>query len=307
MTQTATRAVAPKAIRANLADPSRLGVLADLREVLDELVQYRFLLQQLTLRDIRLRYKQAIMGFFWAVFMPVLIVLAGLLIKYAMARMSGTELQASSVATLAIKALPWAFFVGGMQFSTASLITNHSLVTKIYFPREVLPLSSVAAQCFDSGIGALALMLVLPFLGIQLSAALFWVPVLIVMLIGMTAAAALFLSSANLFFRDVKYIVQVLLTFGIFFTPVFFEPATFGELGSRLLMLNPIAPILEGFRLAIVEGHNLMVPLTVTSGGESVLAWSPWHLLYAGSFATAGLAATAVIFHRSEQLFAEYV
>ena len=116
-------------------------------------------------------------------------------------------------------------------------------------------------------------------------------------------ACSLFLSCANLFYRDVKYIVQVLLTFGIFFTPVFFEPAMVGPDLARLSMLNPLAPLLEGLRLAIVEGHNLLVPVTSPAGA---LLWSPTYLAYAATWAIAGLVVSAVIFHRSEFVFAEY-
>ena len=117
-----------------------------------------------------------------------------------------------------------------------------------------------------------------------------------------TLALALFLSSANLFFRDVKYIVQVILTFGIFFTPVFFEPAMFGEVGARLMMLNPVAPILEAVRLTVVEGNSLLSP--IYEGG--FLVWSPWYLLYSAVWAAIGFAGASLMFHRLEFLFAEY-
>jgi ABC-type polysaccharide/polyol phosphate export permease len=132
--------------------------------------------------------------------------------------------------------------------------------------------------------------------------------VLLALLILFTAAACLALSCANLFFRDVKYIVQVLLTFGIFFTPVFFEPRMFGQLGGRLMLLNPLAPLLEGLRLSIVHGHNLATPLVTTAAnGASFPAWSPWYLVYSAAWAVLGLVASALMFHRAEAVFAEYV
>jgi ABC-type polysaccharide/polyol phosphate export permease len=161
------------------------------------------------LRDIRIRYKQVVMGFGWAVLMPVLIVLSGMIVRYAMARLSGGQLGVSDLANIAVKALPWAFFVGAIGFANGALISNANLVTKIYFPREVLPVAALVAQGFDSLIGLAALAIVLPFLGAKLSFALLWVPVLLLLLFLLTAALALFLSAANLFFRDVKYIVQV--------------------------------------------------------------------------------------------------
>jgi ABC-type polysaccharide/polyol phosphate export permease len=229
-------------------------------------------------RDIKIRYKQAVMGFAWALFMPILIVLAGLMVRLAVASVGGTPLDREAAGGLIVKGLCWSFFVGTIGFATPSLTGNITLVSKIYFPREVLPISALVAQAFDSTIGALAVLLIIPFFGLTLGPALFWAPVLLAMLIALTAAAALFLSCANLFFRDVKYIVQVLLTFGIFFTPVLFEPALLGAKGAQLVMLNPLAPILEGFRLAIIEGHSLLRPLTdTTRQGVEVIVWNPWY------------------------------
>jgi len=118
----------------------------------------------------------------------------------------------TQLAGMAVKAVPWAFFVGCVSTGTSSLVSNTSLVTKIYFPREVLPLSTVLAQTFDSLIGGTLIACVLPFFGVRLSVELLWVPVLLALLWMFALAAALFLSRANLFFRDVKYMVQVFLT-----------------------------------------------------------------------------------------------
>ncbi len=277
--------------------------------MISELVEYRELLWQLTLRDIRIRYKQALMGFGWALLMPLTIVAAGVVVRYAMAQMAGTELEASSFAGMAVKALPWAFFVGAIGFATNSLTTNRSLVTKVYFPRAVFPLSAVLAQAFDTSVGAVAIVAFLfLFLNIGLSAQILWSIPLLILLFLFTVGLAFFLSCANLFFRDVKYIVQVLLTFGIFFTPVFFEPAMFGVMGAKLMMLNPLAPILEGIRLAVAESHNLFLPIVVAgdTGGE-ILTWSPVYLAYSAGWAVFGLIGASVLFHRLEFLFAEYV
>jgi lipopolysaccharide transport system permease protein len=286
----------------------RRGVVSDLREIVHDLSQYRNLLYRLTRRDVSIRYKQAVMGFGWALFVPVLIVVSGFLVRLAMAYVSGTSVETSSVAGIAVKAVPWGFFIGAIGFATTSLTSNMNLVSKIYFPREVLPLASVLATGFDSVIGALALALVLPFLGVQLSFAALWLVPLALLLLIFTAASSLFLSCANLFFRDVKYIVQVLLTFGIFFTPVFFDASMFGPTGTQIAMLNPLAPLLEGFRLSVVHGHDLLVPLIeTTAGGAEVLAWTPWYLAYSAAWSFVGLVGSALLFHRSEFIFAEYV
>ncbi len=282
--------------------------LVDLQEIGREYWQYRELLHQITLRDIRIRYKQAVMGFGWALLMPMLIVLSGLVVRYAMAYLSGSQLEATAITGVAVKAIPWAFFVGAIGFANASLTANTNLVTKIYFPREVLPISATLAQVFDSLVGAGALLLVLPLLGVRFSSTLIWVPVMALLLLVFTAGAALFLSCANLFFRDVKYIVQVVLTFGIFFTPVFFEPAMFGEMGTKILMLNPLAPMLEGIRLSVIEGHNLLHPMVQQSNtAQPIVTWSPWYIAYGATWAVVVLIGSSLMFHRLEFLFAEHV
>ena len=282
-------------------------ILGDIRESVVDLLAHRELLAQLTLRDIKLRYKQAVMGFAWAILMPLLVILAGLVIRLAMAHLSGEPLASRGLAGVAVKALPWSFFVGAVGFASNSLISNQSLVSKVFFPREVLPLSAVLAQGFDTLVGTLGLLVALPFLGATLSLALLWVIPLAILLAVFTTAVCLFVACSNLFYRDVKYIVQVLLTFGIFFTPVLFEAGMLGPKAGALIMLNPLAPILEGLRLAVVEGHNLLVPLAAATGPESGNLWSPWYLVWSAAAGILGLTLVISMFRRLSFLFAEFV
>ena len=278
------------------------------REMLSELVEYRELLWQMTLRDMRIRYKQAVMGLGWALFMPMLVVGAGFVIKYAMTQMAGAELEVASFSRMAVKALFWAFLVGAIGFATNSLTSNTNLVNKVYFPREVFPLSAVLAQAIDTAIGGVALAAVLfLFLGVGLSLQILWALPLLALLFAFTVGMAMALSCANLFFRDVKYIVQILLTFGIFFTPVFYELPDLGATGSRIMILNPLTPLLEGLRLVIVEHHNLLEPLVTTSrAGQHILVWHPLYLLYATIWALPGCLAAWFVFHKLEFVYAEY-
>ncbi|HEU4726013.1 MAG TPA: hypothetical protein VFU59_12075 [Candidatus Eisenbacteria bacterium] len=287
---------------------SRPSFAADLASIARDFWNYRDLLYQVTLRDIRIRYKQAVMGFGWALLMPALIVVAGLLIKIAMATFAGRTVQTSDIASVMVKAIPWAFFVGAIGFAAASLLSNIQLVTKVYLPREVFPVAATIAQAFDTLIGATVAAIVLPFMGVTFSWTLAWVPVLAILLFFFTTAVGLFLSCANLFFRDVKYIVQVLLTFGIFFTPVLFDASMFGVKGSVLVMLNPLSPFLEGLRLCIVEHHDLLQSLSIVSAaGQTIQVWSPWYLLYAVVWSVGGFLAASLYFHRLEFVFAEYI
>jgi ABC-type polysaccharide/polyol phosphate export permease len=275
----------------------------DVREIIGELRTSRDLIYQITRRDIKIRYTQAVFGFAWALLLPVSVVLAGLAVRVAFGHISGQGLPPGQVAGVSVKAVPWAFFVACLNSATPSLVSNISLVTKTYFPREVLPLSAVLAQTFDSIIGMVLIALSLPFLRVTPSMQLLWVPVLLVLLWLFTLAAALFLSCANIFFRDVKYLVQVFLTFGIFVTPVVLDASMYGKTGSTLMMLNPIAPVLEGLRLSIVHHHNLLEPLATTS----FVFWHPWYLAYTAVWAIFGLLFSAVLFHRCERRFAELV
>lgn len=304
----ATRSARTGPVPVTRSLPPTRSFFGELAEVVRDVWAARDLVHQLTLRDIRIRYKQAVMGFAWAILMPVLVVGSGMLVRFAMSYVSGRPVELSALGGIAIKSLPWAFFVGTIGLATASLLANMNLLTKIYFPREVLPLSTTLAQLFDSSIGTVVLLLALPFLGATLSPQLLWAGFQVLCLFSFTLGAALFLSCANLFFRDVKYIVQVLLTFGIFITPVFIEPVMLGQFGVPLMVLNPLAPILEGLRLSVIEGHNLLQPLVeVNSKGQPFLTWTPWYLLLQSSWAFGGLVLSLRIFRRASIRFAEYI
>ena len=160
---------------------------------------------------------------------------------------------------------------------------------------------------FDSSIGLVTLMVGCLLVGVHFGLAALWAPVLLAILVAFTAGAALLVGCANLFFRDMKYIVQVVLSFGIFFTPVFFEPQMFGPLGARLMMLNPLAPVLEGLRLSVVSDHNLLLWLIESGRKGPVLVWSPWYLAYSAGWAIVMLTGGLLLFHRTEPKFAEYV
>jgi len=279
------------------------------REMFWELFHYRELLWQMILRDIRIRYKQAVMGFGWALLMPILVVGSGFVVKYVLAQTAGSALETMAVAGMAVKALAWTFFAGALGFAANSLTNNIHLVTKIYFPREVFPLSAVLVQTFDTSIGTvlvLAAMVALPGVGLGWTG--LWAIPLVLLLVAFTTALALVLSCANVFFRDVKYIAQLLITFGIFFTPVFYETEFLGPTGSWLMMFNPLAPILEGLRLAVVQHHSLWIPLLQPTVHEQTLCiWHPGWLGYAAVCSVGSLLLCWRLFHRLEFLYAEYI
>jgi homopolymeric O-antigen transport system permease protein len=277
--------------------------LNDFREIMRELADSRELLTQLTLRDLRVRYKQAVFGVAWAIFIPVLIISASSVVRLAISQVSGSGLDQAALGAVTIKAIPWAFLVGALGSATSSLSSSRNLVSKVYFAREVLPISAVMAQGVDSAIGAVLVAALLPFLGGVASPALIWVPILVAILVLFTIGGALLLSCANLFFRDVKYIVQALTTFGIFFTPVLFEARMLGPTASRIIMFNPLSALFEGLTLVALRGHNLLTPLR----DSGMVIWEPWYLAYATLWAVFAFVAGSLLFHRVEPVFAEYV
>jgi lipopolysaccharide transport system permease protein len=255
-----------------------------------ELVEYRHLLVMLTWRDVRVRYKQTAMGMLWALLMPALIVCAGILVKKALAVAQGTSLNLAAIASVSIKALPWAFVVGSLRFATSSLTANSTLLTKVYFPRAILPLSAILSSLIDFAVAALVLAAVLALVGFTPSSQLVWVPALLSLLVLLTAAAGLLLACANLFFRDVKYLVEAVLTFGVFFTPVLYDVKMMGN-WAPLLLANPVGAILEALNDTIV---NRVPP-------------DPFWVSYAAAWAVLGFLFAATVFHRTEPLFAERV
>ena len=253
-----------------------------MRTMIRELIEYRHLLMMLAWRDIRIRYKQSVMGFMWAIFMPLLIVAAGIIVKKGMSIISGKPLELSDLASITVKALPWSFFIGTVRFSTGSLVSNRNLVTKIFFPREVFPLAAVLANLFDFGIASMATIVILGIMGVGISVHLLWVPLLLLFLILFSAGLGMLMSCANLFFRDVKYIVEVILTFAIFFTPVFYEASIFGK-WETLLLLNPVGSILECINTVVVlqrPPNYYWLSYAASCGiGLFLLGWNVFHRL----------------------------
>jgi lipopolysaccharide transport system permease protein len=205
-------------------------------------------------RDIRVKYKQSVMGFMWAILMPMLIIGTGILVRFGIAKFSGSPLEMTQIVSVSVKAIPWAFFISSIRFATNSLTGNSNLVTKIYFPKEIFPISAVLSQLFDLMIASGALIVFLAVLRIGWSVQLLWVLPLLLILILFAMSVGIFLSAANLFFRDVKYLVDVIMSFAIFFTPVFYDARLAGK-WEWVLLLNPVAPILEGLNSCIVLHH----------------------------------------------------
>jgi ABC-type polysaccharide/polyol phosphate export permease len=239
-------------------------------DTLRELVGHRELVYVITWREIRVKYKQSVMGMLWAILMPMVIVAAGFVVRFAFSRISGRPLVMTDLTSVAVKAAPWAFFVAAIRFGTNCLVANSSLVTKIYVPRLIFPISAVLSQLFDLVIAGAVITLLMLVTRAGVSLQLLWLPLLLGSLIVLATALAIMFSAASLFFRDVKYIVEVLLTFAIFFTPVLYDSAIFGSQAS-LLLANPVSPLLEGIAAAVVLHQRPSLPWLSYSVACSVL------------------------------------
>jgi len=270
--------------------PSAVGDRVWIRATLGELMSRRDLLYMITWREIRIKYKQSVMGMLWAVLMPATIVAAGIVVRYGYSLVAHTPLAIGDVASVSVRAVPWAFFVSSIRFATNSLIANTNLVTKIYLPREIFPVAAMLSQLVDFAVAAVVLAIILTVLKVGATVQLAWVPILVLILLLLTTGLSILLSAASLFFRDVKYLVEVVLTFAIFFTPVFYDASMFGPWFS-VLMLNPVAPILESFSNVIVA--HTAPPL-------------PW-LGYSAVVSVVLLVTALSLFRKLEPYFAESV
>ncbi len=283
------------------------------RRLFKDLYAYRDLLFAMTSRDITVRYKQAIMGVAWAFFLPLLAVVSGVVIRVAMAHLSGQSMPPlSEVTEVMVRSVLWLLFASAVGGSAVSLIANLGLVTKIYFPREILPLSNMLGRLFDFGVSVVGVVIVIAIMAmlpndstaaattstVQTSSPmvvswyLFMLIPLVLLVTLMTTGLGLVLATANVFFRDVKYIVEVLLRFGIFFSGVIVFAKDLPVTAAKILMLNPLVPLMEATSSVVVRG-------TI----EPML-W-PWLIYSAGWTALLCLVGLAC-FQKGEHLFAEY-
>jgi lipopolysaccharide transport system permease protein len=187
------------------------------------------------------------------------IVCSGFIVRFALSSVSGKPVVMTDLTAVAVKAAPWAFFVSALRFGTSSLVSSAHLVTKIYLPRLIFPLAAVLSQLLDFAIAASAVTVFLVIARAGLSVQLLWLPLLLGALVVLATSLAILFSAASLFLRDVKFIVEVFLTFAIFFTPVFYETALFGKY-APLLLANPVSPLLEGISTVVIQHASPSLP-----------------------------------------------
>jgi ABC-type polysaccharide/polyol phosphate export permease len=221
-----------------------------------EIIQYRSLLWTLAWRDIRVRYKQSLLGILWAMFVPVSMML---LFSFVFTKVVSVKTDVPYPIFAYCGLLPWQLFSASTTAATNSLLANRSLVTKIYFPTEVFPLSTIIACFVDFLVGSIvliALMLYYSFTGfaITISWTVIFVVIIIMVQILFTAGVSFFLSMGNLFFRDVRYIYSVIITLWMFASSVVYPMKVDNPNVQKILNLNPITPILDAYRDVLLRG-----------------------------------------------------
>lgn len=224
--------------------------LAALRLV--ELWRYRELVYFLTWRDILVRYKQAVLGVLWAVLQPVLTMIV---FSVIFGRLIGVKSGNIPYPVFSFAALlPWQLFAGAMQRSGTSLVASASLITKVYFPRLVIPLSSVLGGLVDFCISFLVLIALMGYYHIAPTWNALWIPAFVLLTLATSLAVGLWLSALNVLYRDVQYIIPFLIQLWMYLSPVVY-PITYITGPWRVVYaLNPMVGVIQGFRWALVGG-----------------------------------------------------
>lgn len=231
---------------------------------LKELWQYRELIYFLTWRDIKVRYKQAVLGIAWAILQPVLTTAITSLVFGLLLKVQSDGLPYPVFVLSAL--LPWHLFQLSLQKSSISLVGNANLITKIYFPRIIIPISSVLAVMVDFLISLVLLFIAMAIYGITLKWTVLWVIPLTLLAVFAALAVGLWLSALNVQYRDVQQMVPFLLQIWMYATPIVYPITTIPEGTLRYLYsLNPMVGVVQGFRWALFGGFPPDMTLLVST------------------------------------------
>jgi len=263
-------------------------LMNDVREMLHEQVQYRDLLYQMVKRDLLLRYKQTLMGLGWAVFMPLLNTAVFSVIFTRVAPIDpGVPYPIFAFCGLWV----WNFFASALKFAVGSLTANANLVTKVYFPREIFPLAAVAVCLVDFAVAGIVMAALMAFYRITPGVSLLCLPLILCVHVVFTTAVALLLAMWNLFYRDVKYLFEVVIVVWMFTTSVVYPVALVGGRLAVLMRLNPMTPIIEAYRSVLLFGEwPAAMPMIAVTAFSFAVLFAAW-----------------LMFHRAEFQFAENV
>jgi lipopolysaccharide transport system permease protein len=274
-------------LREGYVGQGAVALAGDLREIVREQYDYRELLYQMTRRDLLLRYKQAIMGVGWAIFMPLV---NTAVFSVIFTRVAPLEVGMPYPLFAYCGLWAWNFTAGSMRFSVTSLTSNASLVTKVYFPREIFPLSAVLVSLVDFAIGSVVLIALMVYYQIVPTAAILALPWVLTVHVMFTLAIGMLLAMGNLFYRDVKYLFELVVTVWMFMSAVLYPVSQVGGWMGRLMTVNPMTPILDAYRDVLLRGVAPDPAFLITTAGSAIMLVVAW-----------------VVFHRAEFAFAENV
>ena len=265
--------------------PSRGLVRINLRE----LWAYRDLLAILTWRDIKVRYKQTALGVAWAVLQPVLTMVVLSVFFGRLAKVPSDGIPYPIFAYCAL--LPWQLFAHAINESGNSLVANESLITKVYFPRLIIPLAAVLGGLADFAVAFVVLLGMMLWYGIVPGAAVALLPLFVLFALATALAIGLWLSALNVEYRDVRYTLPFITQFWLFVTPVAYPSSLVPEQVRVLYGFNPMAGVVEGFRWALLaKGQPDLLLMLASVAAVSVL-----------------LAGGLMYFRRMERTFADVV
>ena len=256
-----------------------------LTELISEQWEYRELLVRMTARDLLLRYKQTVMGFGWAIFMPLV---NTAIFSVIFTRVAVIDVGQPYPVYAFCGLLAWNFFASSLRFSIASLTSNPSLVTKVYFPREIFPFSAVLVSAVDFAVASLVLIGLMLYYRTPVGWSLALVPLVVFALLIFTLALALLVAMGNLFYRDVKYLFEIVIAVWMFATSVVYPIGRVGGRLGGLLALNPMTHLIDAFRAVLLDGRAPDAAFAVTFAASVALFGVAW-----------------VLFHRAEFEFAE--
>jgi len=220
-----------------------------------ELLRYRELFLFLTWRDILVRYKQTAIGILWSIMRPLLTMLVFTFIfgKVASMPKEGTAPYALMVFAAL---LPWQMFSNAVQESSNSLIVNADMIAKIYFPRIIMPLSSIFTALVDFAIALAIYLVMMVFFGVIPTWHMLAMPLFLLLGLGSAVGVGLVISALNVSFRDFRYIVPFIIQFGLYISPVGFSSTAVPEKWRFLYCLNPLVGVIDGFRWSLL-GQNI--------------------------------------------------
>jgi lipopolysaccharide transport system permease protein len=227
-----------------------------------ELWAYRELLYVLTMRDIKVRYKQTVLGFAWAIIQPVMMMVVFSIFFGRLAKIPSDGLPYPIFVYAAL--LPWTFFANSITNSANSLVGSANLVSKVYFPRLIIPLSSIGSGLVDFAIAAVILLLLMVYYAVSWTSNLLMVPILVACAALTALGVGTFLAALNVAYRDFRYVVPFLVQFWMFATPVVYPASLVPREWQWVLYLNPMAGVIEGFRSAFL-GAPFDIPAMLVS------------------------------------------